>query len=93
MTNLSLNSTTLFFIAINTNLAADYAAIAGLDATPLSKIFLSLLLSDFDLLFLATTAQLIWFELILSFELRPTMLGNVAVRHGGCLGRRYLTFV
>lgn len=63
------------------------AAIAGLDTSPLGQILISLLLSDFNLLFLTTTTELVRPELVPGLELSATMLGDVALGHG-CLGHR-----
>ena len=63
------------------------AAIAGLDTSPLGQILISLLLSDFNLLFLTTTTEFVRPELIPGLELGATMLGDVALGHG-CLGHK-----
>jgi hypothetical protein len=57
--------------------------ITALDASSFGKIFLSLLLTNFNLLFFSATAELIWFEGILRFELRAAMLWDVALGHCG----------
>jgi hypothetical protein len=57
-------------------------SIARQNASSLRKIFFSFLFTDFDLLFLAATAELIRLELVLGLELGPAMLWDVPVRHG-----------
>lgn len=54
----------------------------GTDTAALGQVLLALLLPDLDLLLLATAAQLLGLECVLGLELGPTMLGNVAFRHG-----------
>lgn len=81
-TYLAFNSAALFLVAVNADLATNDAAIAGLNASSLGKIFFSLLLSDLNLLLLTSTTELIGLELIFGLELRPAMLWDVTVRHG-----------
>lgn len=57
-------------------------AIAGLDASPLGQVFVSLLLPDLDLLLLAAAAELVGLERALGLELRATVLGDVSLSHG-----------
>ena len=63
------------------------ATIAGLNSSSLGQILFSLLLSDFNLLFLTTTTEFVRPELIPGLELGATMLGDVALGHG-CLGHK-----
>jgi hypothetical protein len=79
---LAFDGTTFLLITISTDLATYNAAIASLDASSLSEVLLSLLFPDLDLLFLATTAQLVGLELVLGLELRSPMFWDVAISHG-----------
>lgn len=55
--------------------------LTGSNTSTLCKVLFSLGLSNLDLLFLATTTQLLRLEGVLGLELRPTMLGDVSLRH------------
>jgi hypothetical protein len=59
------------------------AAVAN--ASPLGEVLLALLLANLDLLLLTAAAELIGLESVLGLEGGAAVLGNITVRHGGCV--------
>lgn len=55
--------------------------VAGADASAFREVLLTLRLTDFDLLLLATASELLGFKGMFCLELSPAMLGNVTVGH------------
>lgn len=56
-------------------------SIISLNTSALGDVFLSLLSSNFNLLFLTSTTQLIGFETVLCLELSAAMFRNVTFSH------------
>jgi len=56
--------------------------VASSNASSLCQVFLALGFSDFDLLFFATTSQLLGLERVLRLELGAAVLGDVPLSHG-----------
>jgi hypothetical protein len=58
-----------------------WTVLTGSNASTLGQVLFSLGLSNLDLLFLTSTTQLFGLKGVLRLELRPTVLGDVSLRH------------
>ena len=58
---------------------------AAANTAALCEVLFTLRPADLDLLLLAAAAELIWLKGVLGLEGGAAVLGNITVRHGGCV--------